>query len=224
MTEVTETTDKKNILIITGGNVDRDFAALWVKKHKFDLCIAADSGAKASLEIGLQPDMVIGDFDSLDADSLEYLKNIPARIKRFDPEKDVTDTELALEEAVMLGAETVYMLGATGERADHTFTTLMGLVRAKEKGITVYAVDKNNKIYVVDGDIYIRKSEQHGDFVSLAVISDSAKITMEGMKYNLKRQSVCRGDSLCQSNEIADDVGHICVHSGIVMVFESRDI
>lgn len=224
MAEITEATDKKTILIITGGNVDRDFAALWVKEHKFDHCITADRGTVAAMELGLQPDIVLGDFDSIDLNVLERLKNTPARIKRFNPEKDVTDTELAMEEAIKLGAETVYMLGATGDRADHTFTTLMGLVRAKEKGLTAYAVDKCNKIHAGEGDIYIRKSEQHGDYVSLAVISDSAKITMEGMKYNLKERIVCRGESLCQSNEIAGEVGHICVHSGKVLVFESRDL
>ena len=223
MAELTEATDKKTILIITGGNVDRDFAALWVKEHKFDHCITADSGAMAALELGIQPDTVLGDFDSLDLNVFEYLKNTPARIKRFDPEKDVTDTELALEEAVRLGADTVYMLGATGDRADHTFTTLMGLMRAKENGLTVYVVDNNNKIYAGERDICIKKSEQYGDFVSLAVVSDSAKITMEGMKYNLKERVVCRGESLCQSNEIVGEFAHIHVHSGKVLVFESKD-
>lgn len=218
------TTDKKTILIITGGNVDRDFAALWVKEHIFDYCIAADRGAGAALELGLQPDIVLGDFDSLDVNVLEHIKNTPACIKRFDSEKDVTDTELALEEAVRMGAETIYMLGATGDRADHTFTTLMGLVREKDKGITVYSVDKFNKIYAGDGDIYIRKREQHGNYVSLAVISDSAKITIEGMKYDLKERIVFRGESLCQSNEIVGEVGHICVHNGKVLVFESKDL
>lgn len=219
-------TDKKTtkkILIITGGNVDTDFAALWVMENGFDRCIAVDRGAESALDLGLKIDLFIGDMDSVDSDKLRVLEDRSGRVRKLSPEKDDTDTALALEEALSLRPECIYILGATGNRADHTLTTLMSMVKASEGGVTVCAVDKNNKIYPARGDIYIDKKTQHGDFVSLSVISDEARISISGMKYNLEDRCVCRGSSLCQSNEIIGDRAHISVENGVVLVFESKD-
>ena len=223
MTEITVETKKNIILIITGGNVDRDFAALWVKEHPFDHCIAVDRGVESAFDLKIVPDLALGDFDSLKAEDMEYLKQQDIPVRQYEPEKDATDTELALEAAVRLDPGEIYILGGTGNRADHMLTTLLSLERLSDKGIFACVIDERNKIYAGKGDIYIEKGRQHGDYVSLAVISDSAQITIEGMKYDLDRQKIKRGSSLCQSNEIMAEVARICVHSGTVLVFESKD-
>ncbi len=220
---MTDVTDKKNILIITGGNVDKDFAALWVKENHFDFCIAADRGVEAAEELGIHTDHLIGDFDSADPEVLSAVIKKADKVTRLSSEKDATDTELAIKEALKLSPHSVCILGATGDRADHTFTTLMSMAGAFGSGADIYAVDKNNKIYAASGDICIDKNKQHGDYVSLSVISDSASITIKGMKYCLDGQVVERGSSLCQSNEITEDVAYISVRNGIALVFESKD-
>ena len=220
---MTDGTDKKNILIITGGNVDKDFAALWVKENHFDFCIAADRGAEAAQMLGIPIDHLIGDFDSVSEQVLDAVIGEEKKVTRLSPEKDATDTEFAIKEALKLSPHSICILGATGERADHTFTTLMSMAGALGSGADIYAVDKNNKIYAAGGDICIEKKKQHGDYVSLSVISDSAMISISGMKYCLDRQEVRRGSSLCQSNEITDDVAHISISNGIALVFESKD-
>lgn len=220
---MTDVTDKKKILIMTGGNVEKDFAALWVKENHFDYCIAVDRGAEAAKQLGIPIDHLIGDFDSVSEQVLDAVVVEAKKVTRLDPEKDATDTELAIEEAIGLHPESICILGATGERADHTFTTFMSMVGATGSGTYVYAVDKNNKIYAVCGDICIEKSKQHGEYVSLSVISESAQITIRGMKYCLDGIEVRRGSSLCQSNEITEDVAYISVRNGIALVFESKD-
>lgn len=223
MIVMTEGIDKKNILIITGGNVDKDFAALWIKKNHFDYCIAADRGGMSAYEMGIHIDHLIGDFDSIDSNISDFVKGLAGKVTQLNPEKDATDTELAIDAAAALRPLSICIIGATGDRADHTFTTLMSIVRAKQKGIDIFAVDKNNKIYAADGDVYIKRNEQFGDYVSLAVISDSAEITLHGMKYGLEGEIVKRGTSLCQSNEIVGEEAHIRIRNGIALVFESRD-
>ena len=219
-------TDEKNIkkiLIITGGNVDRDFAALWVNENLFDHCIAVDRGAEAALDIGIHINLFLGDMDSVNNDLIAIIEEHADETRKMTPEKDDTDTALALEEALSYKPESIYILGATGNRADHTFTTFMSMVSANESGVQVYAVDKNNKIYPASGDIYIDKKGQHGDYVSLAVISDEAEISISGMKYCLDGKCVRRGSSLCQSNEVVEERAYISVKNGVVMVFESKD-
>ena len=182
-----------------------------------------DRGAESALDLGIHIDLFLGDMDSVNSDLIEIIKAKSGKTKMMAPEKDDTDTALALEEALSFGPESIWILGATGNRADHTFTTFMSMVSANESGVPVYAVDKNNKIYPARGDIYIDKKKQHGDYVSLAVISDEAEISISGMKYCLKGKCVRRGSSLCQSNEIVEERAYINVKKGIVLVFESKD-
>ncbi len=216
-------TDIKRILIITGGNVDKDFAALWLKKNHFDRCIAVDKGAEAAVQLGLGIDLLLGDFDSLDGKLLEKLRKTAGDVREYGPEKDETDTFIAIKAAMELAPEEIYILGATGSRADHTFTSLMNILYAKEKSVDVFAVDKYNKIYAAAGDICIEKKDQHGDHVSLAVVTDSARISLKGLKYELDNETVKRGSSLCQSNEIIEDKARISVKDGMALIFESKD-
>ena len=221
MTE--DRSEKKHILIITGGMVERDFAALWIRENTPDLVIAADKGGEAALELGILPDILLGDLDSISPEAFAKLSESSGEIRTFAPEKDATDTALAIEAALEFAPERISILGATGNRADHTFTSIMGLTRAAKAGVNAAIFDSCNKIYTASGDICLRKDAQYGDFVSLAVVSDSALISMSGMKYDLEECRVPRGSSLCQSNEIEAEEAHISVRDGLVVVFESRD-
>ena len=87
----------KNCLILTGGTLDLDFAGDFCRKNKFDLTIAVDGGLAAAKALGILPDVVVGDLDTADESLVEEFRQYPfIRWDVHPPEKDETDTELAL--------------------------------------------------------------------------------------------------------------------------------
>ena len=95
-------------LIISGGNLDMKFADSYIKDYEFACTIAADRGMKFFYERKMTPDYIVGDFDSVEPEILHYFQNMDENsrpvILRFEPEKDETDTELAVRVAVQQGA------------------------------------------------------------------------------------------------------------------------
>jgi len=85
-----------------------------------DLLVAADSGLAAAERAGLRPDWIVGDMDSID-DPLRLDKYPPHRVRRFSPEKDFTDTELALALLREKGCDEIWLSGGSGGRMDHLF-------------------------------------------------------------------------------------------------------
>ena len=89
------------ILIATGGNIQDDFALAYIKKEKFDCLIAADSGMEFFYRAGIQPHHIVGDFDSAKPEILSFFRGKSGiQFLEFQPEKDETDTELALRLAI----------------------------------------------------------------------------------------------------------------------------
>lgn len=216
-----ECNSKKNILIVTGGRVDMAHAALWLKGIQTDYVIAADRGGDTALSMGLPIDLLIGDLDSVrDPDGV---KEAADEVRIFSAEKDDTDTGLALRTAIEMKPERIFILGGTGQRLDHTFTTVMSLMQTLESGVHCEIVDANNRIYIKDRDFSIAKKEQYGDFVSFVPVGTGAVLSLEGFRYDGVRVNVPLGSTLCQSNEVAADTAYVKVHEGVILVFESRE-
>lgn len=212
-----------NILIISGGSFDLESLSLRTAKVKYDYIIAADSGAEYAASLGLKPDIILGDFDSVSDETLESFKEAGCLIKKFTPEKDETDFDIALKEAISLNPVKITVIGGSGTRLDHTLTTFFCIMRVLEDGVDCEIIDPNNRIYFRNSDFVISKEEQYGNFVSLVPVTESVTLTIKGMKYPLENKKVFRGESLCQSNEIVDEKAEISVKDGTVAVFESMD-
>ena len=144
----------KNILIVTGGSVDYMWAEEWLKKHIFDYVIAADSGLVHCDRLNINVDFLLGDYDSVDKDVFEkYSKNTTT--KTYPPEKNYTDTHLALIKAIEKRPDSISIIGATGTRYDHALTNIGILKCAVDEDIQCAIYDANNKIYLADKDLKI---------------------------------------------------------------------
>ena len=96
----------KQGLIITGGCLDMDFASSYIKSHVFDTVIAVDAGLEKALKLGLHVDAAVGDFDTLSKNLWEeYRKHTEISWDVHKPEKDETDTELAITTAMKRGCQ-----------------------------------------------------------------------------------------------------------------------
>ncbi|MCL5046484.1 MAG: thiamine diphosphokinase [Actinobacteria bacterium] len=110
-----------------------------------DWIICADGGAGHALKMGLSPDVLIGDFDSLDGDIVEEISRAGAEVLRVPTEKDQTDTQLALDLALSRGAREILVLGAIGDRLDHTMANILLLPKLAVHGANVTMVDEKRR-------------------------------------------------------------------------------
>ncbi|MBE5948063.1 MAG: thiamine diphosphokinase [Lachnospiraceae bacterium] len=211
-------------LIITGGKISADFALTFFENKEYDCVIAADKGLEVLDKICIKPDYIIGDFDSLEAGILSgYSKD---RIIKLNPEKDFTDTEAAIRLAIEKGADSVTIIGATGNRLDHVLANISLLMIPLEAGIPAYISDENNRIRLIDKNTELKRENCFGDNVSLIPYSDEVTgVTLKGFYYPLNNKNISRFKelSLGISNKITEDKCIIKIKSGILIMIESRD-
>lgn len=217
----------KTCLIVTGGPIQLDFAGSFLEKHNFDMVVAVDAGLEALKPLGLIPDAVVGDFDTVNpAIYQEYrkLQGIPFEIHK--PEKDETDTELAIDTAIRLGAGSLTILGATGGRIDHMLGNIHLLYTCLEREIPACIIDRQNKIYLLQEGACFERASSWGTYISFIPLTEAVTgITLTGFKYPLYQKNIRIGREagLCISNELADERGSIEFSSGILICVESGD-
>lgn len=213
------------VLIISGGHIDDVFALDWMKKNIYDCIIAADSGMNFLHRNRIVPDIIAGDFDSVNDDSLDEFSSLSdVEMLRLNPIKDDTDTEFVIREAIRRGATEITLLGATGTRLDHVLANVYLLGIGLEEGVQIQIVDTHNRIRMIQDSLVVAKEEQFGEFVSvLPVKGDATGVTLEGMKYPLQDADINCFSSLGISNEIVEEKVKISVKQGTLLVIESRD-
>lgn len=212
-------------LIITGGETTPEFVTDIIKNGGFEVIIAVDAGMELLFRNHIQPDIIVGDFDSVNMDTLEFFREKEQiDICTLEPEKNDTDTEFAVREAIRRGADDITILGATGSRIDHVLGNLAVLGIGIEEQADIRILDQHNRIRMVNEPLTIKKSEQYGTYVSLIPYSGEVKgVTLEGMKYPLKDYTLGGFNTLAISNEIVEDEARISLSSGYLIVIESRD-
>lgn len=221
----------RHVMIISGGSCDQEFAKQFLAKNSIDTVIAVDGGLKIADEIGRIPDYIVGDFDTIESDIIQKYTSMAdskcthaPKILEFCPEKDDTDTEIAIRLCIQLGAKKVTIVGATGTRLDHTFANIHLLKMLLEAGIEAAIYDQNNKIYLINHKISLTKQNLYGNYFSMLPLTEKVtEITLKGFKYPLNRKDISFGTSLCISNEVVEDTATVELGQGILIIFESKD-
>ena len=162
--------------------------------------IAADAGIGHARMLGLVPELWVGDFDSVPANLPDDLAAVPRKI--FPAEKDMTDGELAIAEALARGATSLILAGAFGgKRADHAFLHLALGLRLAEAGTTVLLTSGAQEgVPVLPGKAGFDYAD--GTLFSVLGFSDLSGLTVSGAKWPLDRVEVAFGSSLTISNEV----------------------
>jgi thiamine pyrophosphokinase len=213
-------------LIVTGGTIDFDFARAFLANQSFDKIIAVDGGLTALSQLNLKPDAVVGDFDTVEESVLSEYRNFSGEITWdiHKPEKDETDTELALSTAMKLGCKELVLLGATGGRLDHFMGNLHLLYYCLKQGMNASIVDSKNRITVLEKGRVFEVERMWGNYISFLPLSMDVKgITLTGFKYPLTQKDISIGTSLCISNELTGASGSIEFDSGVLICVESHD-
>jgi thiamine pyrophosphokinase len=184
--------------------------------------ICVDSGGNCLKELGIEPDYLVGDFDSIKPEAFEYIKGTKCKIIEYPKDKDFTDTELALELAMRLDSNSIVFLGTTGTRLDHVMGNL-GLLRVcVQNGIDAFIKDENNSIMMTNKPITLKA--EPGTTFSIQAFSETVEdLTIRDARYPLTGYKLKIGDPLTISNRFLDKDVDIDFSSGLLMVMYSRD-
>ncbi len=180
--------------------------------------IGADRGALYAAEKGRRLKLAAGDFDSVSPAEMELIEAMSDEVVRLLPEKDESDSEWALREALRRGYSRITVIGALGGRIDHEVVNLR--LAAKYPGRVVLKNGTNLIRALAEGDHEIAKEGLR--YLSLLPVT-ACCITLRGFKYPLEKRAMTPADLYGLSNEISGDTGYITVHSGIVLVIQSDD-
>jgi thiamine pyrophosphokinase len=214
-----------HFVIVSGGSIEDAFACQVLDTGHYDVCIAADSGMEFFYRNGKKPNVIVGDFDSVQDEALSYFRSLPDIVfHELNPVKDDTDTEFAIRLAIDLGAESITLLGATGTRLDHVLGNIELLGIGLEQRIEMCILDSHNRIRMINHGITMERNRQYGRYVSLIPYSEKVEqLTLKGFKYPLRDFTLRGFCSLGVSNEIVEEKAEILFERGILLVIESGD-
>ena len=137
-------------LIVTGGNVNTEFLKKILEENKFETIVAADKGLEALNKINVMPNYIIGDFDSVNKTTLNQYENKNIEITYLKPEKDFTDTHMAIKLAIEKRAKHITIIGATGTRMDHTLANIHALNETLQNNVPTEIINENNIIMLIN--------------------------------------------------------------------------
>lgn len=225
----------KHIVILTGGYLNTRFAKAYIKTLSYDRVFAVDKGLEYAEALGIKPDYIVGDFDTVDKMLLKSYEEqiadgkLDTFLEKYPVKKDATDTELAILKAIEEKADKITILAATGSRLDHVLANLNLLLKVNQAGIECYIVDEANRVRLLEASrnshCIIRKEEQYGKYVSLIPLEEVVEgLSITGVMYPLQKERIYQGNSLTVSNQIVDEQAEISLDKGRIFVIESKDV
>ncbi|CAM3101404.1 thiamine diphosphokinase [Lactiplantibacillus plajomi] len=186
--------------------------------------VGADRGALRLVKMGIQPVMVVGDFDSINQAELATVKAALAGSVIVKPDQDHTDTQLAIKSIFeQLAPDEVHVYGATGGRLDHLLANVWLVLDPffRQWAPKIKLIDKQNSLrYYLPGDYRIKKEadKRYLAFVPLTPMH----LTLPDEKYRLQADYHDYPISWA-SNEFVGTSGHVSFDQGVLAVIQSKD-
>jgi thiamine pyrophosphokinase len=211
---------QQRVLIFSGGTLG-PWALAYIQPE--DFLIGADQGASFLLKHGHKPNLSVGDFDSVSAEQLTIIQQCSQHFLSCDAiDKDLTDTELALQHALSRQPREILMLGVLGSRLDHSLANVHLLRQALDASVPCRIVDPHNEVRLIDQSMEITKSRF--THVSLLPLTEKVTgVTLSGFQYPLDKATLTIGQTLAISNVLTAERGLIHIDSGLLLVICSLD-
>lgn len=210
-------------LIVTGGNVNTEFLKKILEKNKLETIIAADKGLEALNKINVMPNYIIGDFDSVNKTTLNQYENKNIEITYLKPEKDFTDTHMAIKLAIEKRAKHITIIGATGTRMDHTLANIHALNEALQNNVPTEIINENNRIMLINKKAKLIKNTNYKYVSIIPLTTKITGVTLKGFKYNIENATINLGESIGVSNEQIEQEALIEIKEGIAILIYSKD-
>jgi len=210
----------KRVVIFAGGELSPECLNVLDEE---DFIIGADRGALFLISHGITPDISVGDFDSIPPEALKQVEAGSKETITCDAvNKDLTDSEMALDLALNAQPEQILLLGVTGTRIDHTLASIQMMTRALQRQISCSVMDCNNYVTLTGSQAIVE--ERGYTYVSLLPLTPEVTgITLEGFQYPLTNATLKLGQSLGVSNKLAAATGIVTIESGLLLIIQSKD-
>ncbi len=184
-----------------------------------DLVIAADRGAEHALALGLQVNVVVGDLDSIDPDTLLELEESGTRIEPHPVDKNDTDLELALATALASGATSVTIVGSASGRLDHALGILLAGASERWAGLCIDLRIDAAQAWIVRDHLEIEGEAD--DVVSLLAVGGPATgVTSTGLRWRLAEATMSPGVAVGLSNLMTGTTATITLTGGTLLVVQ----
>lgn len=207
-----------HVVIIANGHLS-DPAKARRRIRPGDVIICADGGTHLARAIGLTPDVVVGDMDSLDPDLRAELEAAGVRFEVHPTRKDETDLELALQLAIAEGADDIEILGMLGGRLDQSLANLLLLARSEWASAWVRVTEGDQTAWPVRGGQETTIHGMSGDLLSLVPLTSLVSgVTLEGVEWPLRDATLRFGSTLTISNTLTAPAARLKVVDGLLLV------
>lgn len=191
------------------------FEALALPVDSTDFLLAADGGLQHLEKLGLTPDGIIGDFDSLGY--------IPEGAKVFPVEKDDTDAMLAVRQGLAMGYRKFLLYGSLdGPRLDHTVANFQTLQYLADHGARGYLIGETYVVTVVKDGSFRFPAAARGIVSVFCMGSPARGVTIRGLKYTLENSTLTAGFPLGVSNHFTGAEASVSVEDGSLLILYDR--
>lgn len=212
------------VIIVAGGNKE-GLKQMLVAEDKETMLIGVDGGALSLLDMGETPDVAIGDFDSVSFDDLNRIEEKVLTVVKLPTEKDLTDTEAALEYVQEhLDVQEIEMHGLFGGRVDHMLNNLWLAYHPAYQSMLekiVMKAEKNTVRFYKPGKHTIKK-EMDKKYLSFISMTPLEKLTLMDVKYPL-REATYDSPIALVSNEFLNEEMTFTFTRGLMAVVQSKD-
>ncbi|MBI4097393.1 MAG: thiamine diphosphokinase [Candidatus Levybacteria bacterium] len=207
---------KRAAIFLHGNPPKKSRVKQFLTKNTAILC--ADGGTAYALDLGLKPDVVIGDLDSLDKKVQAKLRKERVQTYTYPTEKNETDSELVLQYALDEGYRDIVIFGWMGSRLDHVLANLT-LFTEQKRDVTITIVEPEQTLYIVKSSLAL--TGKKGEYISLIPLKgDVGGVTTKGLKWALHNETLYFGKTRGISNEFTGKAAEITVKSGVLLVIK----
>ncbi len=220
---MSEVKTEPKCIIISAGH----FVPMEIPVSEDDLVIACDAGFLYAEQLGILPDLIVGDFDStrdLGPSALkslnEILENDPERIVKLNVRKDDTDTIKAVKIGLSKGYKKIMLYGCLGgQRTDHTFANVQTLLFIKHNGGTGYIIDEKEIMLIAENET-VKFHRGNSGMLSVFSLSEVSRgVTLRGLMYTMENGEIRNDFPIGVSNEfIIDEEAEITVGDGSLLI------
>ncbi len=187
-----------------------------------DLVVAADGGADTADQLGIRPDLVVGDFDSIAPGGLDRLRASGVPVEVAPAAKDESDTELAVRAALGRGADALTIVGALGGRPDHLLANVGLLALPELADRRVELLDARSRVTLIRGPATRELVGRVHDLVSLLPFGTGVEgVTTTGLAWSLAGAALPAGPSRGLSNRRTAPVARVTVRAGLLLAIET---
>lgn len=210
----------QRIIIFANGELpDLNKARLLLQSGDYIIC--ADGGTRHALALDRQPDLVIGDMDSLEKAQWQKLETAGIPIELYPHDKNETDLELAFLRAIELEPKEILVMAALGGRLDQTIGNLALLSDIRLSAFNTRFDDGVEQVFFCRDQVQIHGSS--GDIVSLIPWGVAVEgIRTQGLRWSLNRETLYPEKTRGVSNEMSDPIAEIWIGSGLLLVIHRR--